>query len=74
MIERYTNPEMGAIWAEPNKYRTWLDVEIAVCEAWAKLGKIPAGVPQDDQGQGGFRRQSGSTRSRRSSSTTSSPS
>jgi adenylosuccinate lyase len=42
MIERYTNPEMGAIWNEPNRYRTWLDVEIAVCEAWAKLGKIPA--------------------------------
>jgi adenylosuccinate lyase len=42
MIERYTNPEMGAIWNEPNRYRTWLNVEIAVCEAWAKLGKIPA--------------------------------
>jgi adenylosuccinate lyase len=41
MIERYTNPEMGAIWTEGNKYRKWLDVEIAVCEAWAKLGKIP---------------------------------
>jgi adenylosuccinate lyase len=33
---------MGAIWNDPNRYRTWLDVEIAVCEAWAKLGKIPA--------------------------------
>ncbi len=42
MIERYTNPEMGAIWAEENRYRTWLEVEIAVCEAWNKLGKIPA--------------------------------
>jgi adenylosuccinate lyase len=42
MIDRYTNPQMGAIWAEPNKYRRWLDVEIAVCEAWARLGKIPA--------------------------------
>ena len=42
MIERYTNPEMGAIWAEENRYRTWLRVEIAVCEAWNKLGKIPA--------------------------------
>ena len=42
MIERYTNPEMGAIWNDPNRYRTWLNVEIAVCEAWAKLGKIPA--------------------------------
>ena len=42
MIERYTNPEMGAVWAEANKYRRWLDVEIAVCQAWAGLGKIPA--------------------------------
>ncbi len=41
MIERYTRPEMGAIWAEENKYRAWLAVELAVCEAWAKLGKIP---------------------------------
>jgi len=42
MIERYTNPEMGAIWTEDNKYRRWLDVELAVCGAWAKRGKIPA--------------------------------
>jgi adenylosuccinate lyase len=33
---------MGAVWTEENKYRKWLDVEIAVCEAWSKLGKIPA--------------------------------
>jgi adenylosuccinate lyase len=41
MIERYTRPEMGAIWTEKNKYQTWLDVELAVCEAWSNLGKIP---------------------------------
>ena len=41
MIERYTLPEMGAIWSEENKYRQWLEVEIAVCEAWARLGQIP---------------------------------
>jgi adenylosuccinate lyase len=41
MIERYTRPEMGAIWADENRYNKWLDVEIAVCEAWARLGKIP---------------------------------
>jgi len=41
MIERYTLPEMGAIWSEENKYRKWLEVELAVCEAWARLGKIP---------------------------------
>ncbi len=41
MIERYTRPEMGAIWTEENKYRAWLEVEILACEAWAKLGEIP---------------------------------
>ncbi|MDD8021294.1 MAG: adenylosuccinate lyase [Acidobacteriota bacterium] len=41
MIERYTLPEMGAVWSEENKYRKWLEVEIAVCEAWARLGQIP---------------------------------
>jgi adenylosuccinate lyase len=41
MIGRYTRPEMGAIWAEENKYRAWLEVEILACEAWAELGVIP---------------------------------
>ena len=41
MIERYTNPEMGNIWSEQAKYQTWLDVEIAACEANCKLGKVP---------------------------------
>ncbi len=34
-------PEMGRLWSDENKFRTWLEVEIAVCEAWAGLGKIP---------------------------------
>lgn len=42
MIERYSRPEMTAIWSEEHKLRTWLKVEILACEAWAKLGKIPA--------------------------------
>lgn len=41
MIERYTRPEMGAIWTEQNKYQAWLEVEILACEAWAELGDIP---------------------------------
>ncbi|MGG0753804.1 adenylosuccinate lyase [Brevibacillus laterosporus] len=41
MIERYTRPEMRAIWTEENKYKAWLEVEILACEAWAKLGVIP---------------------------------
>ena len=34
-------PEMAKIWEPENKYRKWLDVEIAACEAWASLGEIP---------------------------------
>jgi adenylosuccinate lyase len=41
MIARYTRPEMGKLWDLDNKYRKWLDVEIAACEAWAELGEIP---------------------------------
>ncbi len=41
MLERYTRPEMGAIWTEENKYRAWLEVEILASEAWAELGEIP---------------------------------
>ncbi|WP_456276931.1 adenylosuccinate lyase [Bacillus sp. AK128] len=41
MIERYTRPEMGAIWTEENRYNAWLEVEILACEAWAELGDIP---------------------------------
>ena len=41
MIERYTRPEMGRIWTLENRYRAWLAVEVAVCEAWAELGRIP---------------------------------
>lgn len=38
MIERYTRPEMGRIWTLENRYRAWLSVEVAVCEAWAERG------------------------------------
>ena len=41
MIERYTLPEMGAVWSLQNKFQKWLDVEIAVCEVHAKDGTIP---------------------------------
>ncbi|MFA5839339.1 MAG: adenylosuccinate lyase [Candidatus Margulisiibacteriota bacterium] len=41
MIDRYTLPKMREIWSEEHKFRTWLDVELAACEAWVKLGKIP---------------------------------
>ncbi|MFW6150021.1 MAG: adenylosuccinate lyase [Chloroflexota bacterium] len=42
MIERYSRPEMKAVWADENKFDQWLRVEIAACEAWADLGRIPS--------------------------------
>jgi adenylosuccinate lyase len=54
MIERYTRPEMGAVWTDDNRYRKWLDVEIAVCEAWARLGKIPAASLRRIKARAGF--------------------
>ncbi len=42
MIERYSRPEMAHIWSEEGKLDRWLQVEIAVCEAWAEQGAIPA--------------------------------
>jgi len=54
MIERYTRPEMGAVWTDDNKYRKWLEVELAVCEAWARLGKIPAPALKDIRRKAGF--------------------
>ncbi|MDQ0208458.1 adenylosuccinate lyase [Alkalicoccobacillus murimartini] len=41
MIERYTRPEMGAVWTDENRYKAWLEVEIVACEAWSELGQIP---------------------------------
>jgi adenylosuccinate lyase len=41
MIDRYTRPEMGAIWTEENRYQAWLEVELLACEAWSELGIIP---------------------------------
>ena len=42
MIDRYTLPEMGALWSEQTKFQKWLDVELAVCEVHAETGVIPA--------------------------------
>ncbi|MEW6571907.1 MAG: adenylosuccinate lyase [Nitrospirota bacterium] len=41
MIPRYTRPDMARLWDPEARYQTWLDIEIAVCEAWAELGEIP---------------------------------
>lgn len=41
MIGRYSLPQMEEIWSEENKYKKWLEIEIAVCKAKAELGEIP---------------------------------
>ena len=44
MIERYSRKELTDIWSEENKYKIWLEVEIAAAQAMEKLGQIPKGV------------------------------
>ncbi len=46
MIERYSHKEASNIWCEQNKFKTWLEVELCVCEALAELGKMPKDAPQ----------------------------
>lgn len=41
MIDRYSLEKMKSIWSEENKFRKWLEVELAACEAWKQLGKVP---------------------------------
>lgn len=54
MIERYTRPEMGGIWTLQNKYRAWLRVELAACEAWASEGRIPKAALRVIREKAGF--------------------
>ncbi|MBN1283722.1 MAG: adenylosuccinate lyase [Proteobacteria bacterium] len=42
MIERYSRPEMSSLWSDRARFDLWLAVELAVCEAWARRGAIPA--------------------------------
>ena len=42
MIERYTRPDMGSLWTLRRRLEAWLEVEIAVCEAWTRMGVIDA--------------------------------
>jgi adenylosuccinate lyase len=54
MIERYTLPEMGNLWTETYKLQTWLQVEIAVCEAQAELGYIPSEAVEEIKAKANF--------------------
>lgn len=54
MISRYTRPEIGAIWTEQNKYRCWLEVELAASEALAALGEVPLDAAEDLRAHAAF--------------------
>lgn len=54
MIARYTRPEMGRIWSDENKYRSWLAVEIAASETLAEDGIVPVEAAQAIREKGGF--------------------
>ena len=54
MIERYTRPEMALIWTEENRYQAWLDVEMAVCEAWCEQGVISCADMAELRAKAGF--------------------
>src|SRR3954468_15006058 len=54
MISRYTHPEMGRIWSDQRRYKTWLLVESAAADAMASAGIIPAEAARDIRERGGF--------------------
>ncbi|YAI82726.1 MAG: adenylosuccinate lyase [cyanobacterium endosymbiont of Rhopalodia sterrenbergii] len=54
MIERYTIPEMGELWTDDYKLKTWLQVEIAVCEAQAESGYIPRDAVEEIKAKANF--------------------
>ena len=54
MIQRYTNPEMGAIWSDRRRYETWLEVELAAADAMAEAGLIPRDAAADMRAKAAF--------------------
>ncbi|MBA2257799.1 MAG: adenylosuccinate lyase [Acidobacteria bacterium] len=54
MIQRYTHPEMGAIWSEQRRYETWLEVELAAADTMAAAGIIPADAARDLRARASF--------------------
>ena len=54
MINRYTHPEMGAIWSDARRYETWLEVELAATDAMAETGLIPADAAHELRAKAAF--------------------
>ncbi len=45
---------MGELWTETYKFKTWLEVELAVCDAQAELGYIPASAVEEIKAKANF--------------------
>src|SRR3982751_1548791 len=54
MIQRYTHPEMGAIWSDRRRYETWLEVELAAADAMADAGLVPRDAAAEMRAKGDF--------------------
>jgi len=54
MIQRYTHPEMGAIWSDQRRYETWLEVELAATDAMADSGLVPRDAAAELRAKAGF--------------------
>ncbi|MDD3553404.1 MAG: adenylosuccinate lyase [Deltaproteobacteria bacterium] len=54
MIERYSRKEMSQIWSQENKFKTWLEVEIAAAEGWAQLGVVPQEAVEEIRAKANF--------------------
>lgn len=54
MIPRYSLPEMENIWKEEEKFKIWLRIELLVCEAWSKSGKVPPEALEEIKRKAGF--------------------
>ena len=54
MIERYSRPEMAAVWSTENRYNKWLLVELLACEAWSKKGRVPKEAVANIKKKAGF--------------------
>ena len=55
MIPRYTRPEMGRIWSDDNRFRTWLTVEVAATETLAEAGLVPKQAAKAIRERAGFK-------------------
>jgi len=54
VIPRYTLPEMAAVWSDEVRFGHWLEIEILVVEAWARLGRIPEGDAREVRAKASF--------------------